>query len=206
MCKAITKKGTQCSRQAVVDGYCGQHADEIKAKYQFLMEDDYNALIQRIGRKPEDISDEDKLILKNFGLKTQLTSIPIEYNRNFCHPSKYYAKLVQTSDIVTAYNTIKCELCDINSVRRTIDEIEYYRCMLELAKVFIIIIAKLTNYHNKTTKILQSRAMIEALEKAIEKKEKEYAEEQLNILRTKEVGSQEILSNDVFKHIFTGYL
>jgi hypothetical protein len=78
--------------------------------------------------------------------------------------------------------------------------------MLELAKVFIIIIAKLTNYHNKTTKILQSRAMIEALEKAIEKKEKEYAEEQLNILRTKEVGSQEILSNDVFKHIFTGYL
>ena len=206
MCKAITKKGTQCSRQAVVDGYCGQHADEIKAKYQFLMEDDYNALIQRIGRNPGNISDEDNTIIKNFGLKTQLTSIPIEYNRNFCHPSKYYAKLVQTSDIVTAYNTIKCELCDINSVRRTIDEIEYYRCMLELAKVFIIMVAKLTNYHNKTIAILNCRATIESLTKAIEQKEKEYAEEQLNILRTKEVGSQEILSNDVFKYIFTGYL
>ena len=207
MCKAITNKGTQCSRQAIVDGYCTQHADENKVKYQDLIDDDFDALIQRICRKPGKLSDEDNTIIKNFALNTKLTAIPIEYSRHFCHNPKYYANLVQTTNnTMNALNIIKDEICTRPNARRTVDDIEYYKCIAELTKVFILIIVKMSYYPNKTLKILECRATLESLSKAIEQKEKEYAEEQLNILRTKEVGTQEVLSNDVFRHIFTGYL
>jgi hypothetical protein len=180
MCKAITNKGTQCSRQDVQYGYCTQHANENKTKYQFLMEEDYNALVQRICNNPENISDEDETILKFFALKTKLTSIPTEYSRHFCHDSKYYSKLIQnTTNTLNILNIIKGDLVTAPAAR-TVDEIEYYKCMAEITKVFILTFGKLTSYPNKATKILELNETLKRISKGIEKKEKMHAEEQLN--------------------------
>jgi len=202
MCNAITNKGTQCSRQAKIDGFCLQHYKSKSAETpenKEISDYEFDLLVKRIcnGFVPA----TDKAII-NFDCKSKLISIVIKYARHFGSDLDYLISVIEDLDIGDSWEIIKNDICHKPTVKRVIDSIEYMKCLLDLTKLFIVISEKFY----PTFSIMEATSLIKGFDVEIKNKEMIYAEEQLNVLRTKEVGTLNIVCKDVYNHIFVGYL
>jgi hypothetical protein len=203
MCNAITKKGTQCYCQPKIDGFCLRHYKSKSAETpenKEISDYEFDDLVKRICSRF--IRKSDKIIIKNFDFKSKLISIVIKYDRHFGKDLDYLISVIEDLDIGDSWNIVKDDLCNKPTVKRVIDSIETMKCLLELTKLFIVIFEKI---HPKIS-FMTPLMLIKNFNIEIKNKEKIYEEEQLNILRTKEVGTLNVFGNDVYKHIFVGYL
>ena len=199
MCNAITNKGTQCSRQGVLGGYCSQHHDQLKQKYEFISDDKFDLLVEKIING-NTLSQDEEFQIKYFSVNLKLFSIVLKYIRFFSKKESWYSSIIYRN-FTFAWQTIKDEFCTKPTARRTIDTIEYIKCLEELVKLYI--------FYSKSCKfpIFEGTSIIlKSIREKLIINEKLYAEEQLNILRTKEVGTLNIVCKDVYNHIFVGYL
>jgi len=193
MCNAITNKGNKCIDKSVFD------VQQLKEKYGHLSDEELIQLVQRLCLNESCISSEDETILKYFKYKNHLLTIVLKYIRLFHRGNTYYWYMIQTN-FLESWEKIKDEVCSTPTVSRISDKIEWLNCLEELSRLYIIVIIKT----NRTISV--GRNMLYLIQKYKREFKLLYEEEQLNILRTKEVQNLELLSLDVYKHIFTGYL
>ena len=223
-CISLTGRGTQCSRNAVINGKCTQHYHLDNATQSNVSSDETREFqFQRILKEfgpylfmtlPQDMVSD---MVSHFQDLTvdyyRQKFLNIVINHRHLFDDTVLEDINETENVSESDDILKISEAVKNGLLRwfwdrkkdgtidTLNYIKYLTCMKEIVKLFIY--RKIQTNSDYTGEAV---SMYKGAEKHLTTKKKEWREENINKLVIKEVDKCNVMCCDVFKHVFMQYM
>ncbi len=212
-CICLTQRGTQCSRNAVVNGKCTQHHNLNAPRTTYLSptenkEIQFQRCLKEFGNYgfmvlPQDMVDHFQDLTIDYYRKEFLN---IVITHRYLFDDTVLEDVNTTDDLLEMSEAVKNCLSRWFKDRKAdgtmdaLNYIKYLNCMKEILKVFIY--RKIQTNSEITGEAVY---MYKGAEKHLKDKKAEWREENIQKLRLKEVSKCDVMCDDVFKHVFVQY-
>ena len=212
-CISLTQRGTQCSRNAVINGKCTQHYHLDNSTQSNVSSDEtrefqFQRCLKEFGpyafmTLPQDMVAHFQDLTIDYYRK-EFTNIVIKHRYLF--DDTVLEDINETDDISICSEAVKTSVMrwfhdrKADGTMDTLNYIKYLNCIKDLLKVFIY--RKIQNNSEITGEAVY---MYKGAEKNLKDKKTEWRDENIQKLRLKEVSKCDVMCDDVFKHVFVQY-